>query len=198
MFSGIAWFRRRAGWARDGLAVAVGAVAVLGAFAGAPLPAAAGESATPGGSGASGGSGATLCPSPSPPNTLTVIAGTPAKITAGVGATQSTRVGAGFPIRLAVTVTDAEKNPVPGAPVTFTAPARGPSGRFTTRTPTKHSRPRVSRHRSVTIVTDACGIAVAPAFVANNEQGGYIVKANVEHVRPAAFALVNTGAGQQS
>jgi hypothetical protein len=201
MFSGIAWFRRRAGWARDGLTVAVGAVAVLGALAGAPLSAAAGEPAPPGGSNALGGSSApggfsaTVCPSPNPPNPL---AGRPARVTAGVGAIQSTPMGAGFPIRLAVTVTDAQRSPVPGAPVTFTAPARGPSGRFTTRTPTKHSRPRVSRHRSVTIVTDACGIAVAPAFVANDEQGGYIVKANVEHVRPAAFALVNTGAGQHS
>ena len=33
MFSGIAWLRRQAGWARDGLLVAVGAVAVLGALA---------------------------------------------------------------------------------------------------------------------------------------------------------------------
>ena len=185
MSSGIAWCRRRAGRARDGLAVAVGAVAVLGAFAGAPLPAAAGEPATPGGT--SECSAAPVGP-----------AGSPARITAGVGAIQSTPAGARFPIRLAVTVTDAEKDPVPGAPVTFTAPARGPSGRFTTRTQkSKHSLPHVSRHRSVTIVTDACGIAVAPPFVANDEQGGYIVTASVENARPAAFALVNAGPGQQ-
>ena len=66
---------------------------------------------------------------------LAGLAGTPAKITAGVGAVQSTRVGARFPIRLAVTVTDAEKNPVPDALVTFSAPVRGPSGRFATRAP---------------------------------------------------------------
>ncbi len=59
-----------------------------------------------------------------------------------------------------------------GAAVTFTAPARGPSGRFTTRTrKSKHSELHVSHPRSVTIVTDACGIAVAPAFVANDEPG---------------------------
>jgi hypothetical protein len=185
MLSGIARCRRQAGWARYGLMVTVSAVAVLGAFAGAPLPAAALQSTTPGGSGVCG-------------SMLAGPAGSPARIAAGVGAIQSTPRGTRFPIRLAVTVTDAEKDPVPGAPVTFTAPARGPSGRFTTRTQkSKRSLPHVSRHRSVTIVTDACGIAVAPPFVANDEQGGYIVTASVEHVRPAAFALVNAGPGQQ-
>jgi hypothetical protein len=169
--------------------VAVGAVAVLGAFAGAPLPAAAEEPATPGGT--SECSAAPVGPAGSP-------AGSPARIAAGVGAIQSTPAGTRFPIRLAVTVTDAEKGPVPGAPVTFTAPARGPSGRFTTRTQkSKRSLPHVSHPRSVTIVTDACGIAVAPAFVANDEQGGYIVKASVENARPAAFALVNAGPGRR-
>jgi hypothetical protein len=180
--------------------VTVGAVAVLAALAGAPLPAAAGEPATRGGSGGSdhsggsGDSGAAVCPSPNPPN---MLAGSPARVIAGVGAIQSTPTDTRFPIRLAVTVTDAEENPVAGAAVTFTAPARGPSGRFTTRTQTKHSRPHISHPRSVTIVTDACGIAVAPAFVANGEQGGYVVKASVEHVRPAAFALVNARPGRQ-
>jgi hypothetical protein len=183
MFSGIAWFRGRAGWARDGLAATVGAVAVLGAFAGAPLAAAAGEPAAAGGSGECSAAPAGL-------------ADRPTRITAGVGAIQATPVGTRFPIRLAVTVTDAERNPVPGAAVTFTAPAHGPSGRFTIRTRTKHSRPHVSHPRSVTIKTDACGIAVAPAFVANDTQGGYIVEASVEHVRPAAFALVNASPGQ--
>ncbi len=126
-------------------------------------------------------------------------AGAPIRVTAGVGAFQSAPVGTPFPIQLAVTVTDAEKNPVPGAPVTFTAPARGPSGRFTTRTQnSKKTHSRVSHPRSVTIRTGACGIAVAPAFTANDTRGGYVVKATVEHVRPAAFALVNEAPGQSS
>jgi hypothetical protein len=125
-------------------------------------------------------------------------AGAPIEVTAGVGAFQSTPAGTSFPLRLAVTVTDAKKNPVHGAPVTFTAPARGPSGRFTPRTQkSKDSRPHVSHPRSVTIVTDACGVAVAPTFTANRQPGGYIVTAAVEHVRPAAFALVNAGPAQQ-
>jgi hypothetical protein len=128
--------------------------------------------------------GASACSTPAG------LAGAPAKIIAGVGAVQSARVGASFPIRLAVTVTDAEKHPVPGALVTFSAPVRGPSGRFATRS-------RRSRRRSVEVQTNACGIALAPAFIANGEQGGYIVKASVERVRPAAFALVNAGPGQR-
>ncbi|MGD0452981.1 MAG: hypothetical protein ABSB69_05235 [Solirubrobacteraceae bacterium] len=125
-------------------------------------------------------------------------AGAPIRVMAGVGAFQSTPAGTSFPLRLAVTVTDAEKDPVPGAPVTFTAPARGPSGRFTTRTQnSKKSGSQIRHARRVTITTDACGIAVAPAFTANRRAGGYIVTASVEHVRPAAFALVNAAPGQQ-
>ena len=54
---------------------------------------------------------------------LSNLAGKPTKIAPGVGSTQSTPAGSAFPIRLAVTVTDADKNPVPGALVTFSAPA---------------------------------------------------------------------------
>jgi len=115
-------------------------------------------------------------------------AGEPVKLTPGIGSTQSTPTGARFPIRLAVTITDAEGNPVPGSPVTFSAPAHGASGRFAG----SHGlRSHLSRPRQVTVKTNACGIAVAPPFTANNRQGGYIVKALVKHVRPAAFALVN-------
>lgn len=119
------------------------------------------------------------------------LAGRPAKVSAGVGATQSTPAGAYFPIRLAVIVIDAEKSPVRGALVTFSAPTRGPSGHFATRS-------RGSHPRSVNVRTDACGVAVAPAFAADDEQGGYVVKARVGHARPAAFALVNTRPEPQS
>jgi hypothetical protein len=114
-------------------------------------------------------------------------AGAPIRVTAGVGAFQATPEATSFPIQLAVTVTDAKQDPVPGVPVTFSAPPRGPSGHFES-----ERRP----HR-VEVDTDACGIAVAPAFVANDEQGGYVVTATVAHVRPAAFALVNAVPGQQ-
>ena len=130
---------------------------------------------------------------------LSNLAGKPTKLATGVGSTQSTTVGTPFPIRLAVTVTDAEKNPVPGAQITFSAPTRGASGRFTTHSHgSHHHRSHVSHPYTVKVKANACGIAVAPAFTANHLPGGYIVKASVTHSRPAAFALVNEAPGQSS
>jgi hypothetical protein len=107
--------------------------------------------------------------------------GKPFKLTAGIGASQSAALGERFPIPLAVTVTDMQKNPVPGALVTFTAPANGASGSF-----------RSHRGR-VKVRSNACGIAIAPAFSANRSAGGYVVRANLAHLRAAAFGLINRG-----
>jgi protocatechuate 3,4-dioxygenase beta subunit len=106
------------------------------------------------------------------------VAGPPATIAAGAGAAQSTTVGTEFPIRLAVTVTDANRNPVAGAVVVFAAPARGASGRF-------------GAARTAKVITDADGVAVAPTFTAGAEPGGFVVTARVRGAaRAAAFALV--------
>jgi adhesin/invasin len=121
--------------------------------------------------------------------TLTNLAGKPTKIAPGVGSTQSTPAGSAFPIRLAVIATDAYKNPVGGALVTFSAPAAG--GRFTLRSRGPHHRAHVSYTHTVKVKTSACGIAVAPPFTASRKPGGYIVKASAKPARPAAFALVN-------
>jgi len=124
-------------------------------------------------------------------------AGAPTKLTAGVGASQATPTGTRFPIRLAVSVTDADRHPVPGVLVTFAAPHRGPSGAFTVRSggarvpgAAPASIPPVRHQRRVAVRTDACGVALAPAFTANRHSGGYVVVASVGGVR-AAFALVN-------
>ena len=127
---------------------------------------------------------------------VSTSAGEPVKLAAGVGSTQSTPAGERFPIRLAVTVTDADGNPVAGALITFSAPLAGASGRFTVHTRGRHDRARLLHAHTVTVETNACGIAVAPAFTANARQGGYVVEATVEHVRPTAFALVNARPGQ--
>jgi hypothetical protein len=120
-------------------------------------------------------------------------AGKPDSITAGAASGESTTVGSRFPIRLAVTVIDADDNPVVGRIVTFTAPARGPSGLFTIH-PTK--RPRTTRKTRVARVkTDGDGIAVAPPLTANATPGGYVVTATVAgSLLHTAFALVNTPA----
>jgi hypothetical protein len=124
---------------------------------------------------------------------LTNLAGAPAKLTPGVGETQSTRVGTRFPVGLAVTVTDAQGNRVPGTLVSFAAPAAGPSGRFTARVASRSRRGRGRAHqtRLASVRTNACGIAVAPALTADARAGGYVVKARAGHARAAAFALVN-------
>jgi protocatechuate 3,4-dioxygenase beta subunit len=106
------------------------------------------------------------------------VAGTPDAISAGGASGQSTLVGSRFPIRLAVTVTDANDNAVPSVVVTFRAPTSGPSGRFP------------GGGRSVRVKTNAKGIALAPAFTANRTPGGYVVIASAGGER-AAFALVN-------
>jgi hypothetical protein len=148
-------------------------------------------------SGATGGEAATPVSF-----SLSNRAGKPAKLAAGVGSTQSTTAGAPFQIRLAVTVTDAERNPVADAQVRFSAPTRGASGRFVGRSSIGRShgshrrRSQVSHPYTVEVEASACGIAVAPPFTANELPGGYIVEATVEHARPAAFALVNEAPGQ--
>jgi hypothetical protein len=135
---------------------------------------------------------------------LSNLAGKPTKLAPGVGSTQSTVAGRHFPIRLAVTVTDAERNPVPDVQVTFSAPTHGASGRFLARSSigrshrSRHRRSRVSHPSAVKVRTNACGIGVAPAFAANRLPGGYIVRASITHARPAAFALVNEAPGQSS
>jgi protocatechuate 3,4-dioxygenase beta subunit len=105
-------------------------------------------------------------------------AGKPTAIMAGAGASESTVVGTRFPIRLAVTVSDKDGNPVAGVIVTFRAPSGGASGRFD------------GTKRAVKVKTDAKGIAVAPRFVANETRGGYVVRASAAG-HAAAFALVN-------
>jgi len=194
----MAWLPSLAARARRSLTVSIGVGVAAAMLACGALPA-EGETGPLGSSAASSASdsvpfsltnAATETGSSACGSARAGLPGRPARIAAGVGATESTGLGARFPIRLAVTVTDAEGNPVPGARVTFSAPARGPSGHFATRA-------RGSRASSAKVSSDACGVAVAPAFTANNEQGGYIVTASVEHVGPAAFALVNAGTGQQ-
>ena len=86
------------------------------------------------------------------------LAGPPAAVAAGAAANESTLVGTRFTIRLAVTVTDADSNPVAGALVTFSAPAHGPSGSF-------------GRSRRVRVRTNASGVAVAPALPRERQRG---------------------------
>jgi hypothetical protein len=127
---------------------------------------------------------------------LTASAAAPALVTASGGTPQSATVGHAFGTALAATVTDAFGNPVPGAAVTFTAPASGASGSFS---------------GGATATTNAAGLATANAFTANPIAGGYGVTATASGgsnpqagfaltnlAGPAAVIVATSGAGQST
>ncbi len=118
---------------------------------------------------------------------LTNAAGTPTSMTANPGTTpQSTTVVTAFTNALAVTIRDANASPVPGVNVTFTAPGSGPSGLFTNSTAT------------ITIATNASGVAAAP-FTANGTAGGpYTVTAAASGLTTVNFSLTNTAGAASS
>jgi uncharacterized repeat protein (TIGR01451 family) len=97
---------------------------------------------------------------------------------ATAGTPQSIAVNTAFPIALKATVTESG-NPVSGISVTFTAPASGASGTF-------------SSGNTATVVTGANGVATAPTFTANGTPGSYTVAATVVGIAtPANFSLTN-------
>jgi hypothetical protein len=107
-------------------------------------------------------------------------AASPSSITANTGTTpQSAAAGTAFANALAVTVRDASSNPVSGVNITFTAPGSGPSGTFGNGTTT------------ITLATNASGIASAP-FTANGLAGGpYMVTATSAGLTTLNFSLTN-------
>jgi uncharacterized protein (TIGR03437 family) len=78
---------------------------------------------------------------------------------------------------LQATVKDASGNVMPGAAVTFAAPATGAGGRFAS---------------AATVATNTAGVAEAPAFMANAVAGSYTVTASASGVGAlAVFSLTN-------
>lgn len=106
----------------------------------------------------------------------------PASIVTNPGTTpQTVTVGDIFPTYLAVTVRDGADLPMAGLYVTFTAPSTGPSGQFT------------NSSTSITVQTDASGVA-ATTFNANSKAGGpYNVTAETAGLSPVTFVLTNVG-----
>jgi hypothetical protein len=112
---------------------------------------------------------------------LRIVAGPPTSITAGAASGQIATIASSFRIPLAVTVHDADANPVAGAVVAFAAPSAGASGRFGS-----------PERRIVRVRTNSDGIAVAPSLTANRVSGGYVLIARVAGTPlRTAFALVN-------
>ena len=110
-------------------------------------------------------------------NTFQILAGAAATVTAGSGTPQSTTVSTEFPMVLQARVVDLAGNPVSGTPVTFVAPATGPSVTFTD---------------SASTTTDINGNAFSPMLRANSTPGSFIVTATVTGTSSAAlFSLTN-------
>jgi hypothetical protein len=99
------------------------------------------------------------------------------KISTRGGTPQSAVVNTAFASPLQALVTDASDTPLAGAAVVFKAPASGPAGLF-------------GATATVTVATDAGGIATAPSFTANTVAGSYAVAANAG-AQAASFALTN-------
>jgi len=109
---------------------------------------------------------------------LTNRADAPATIVATSGTPQSVAINTPFPSPFVVLVKDTHGNPVPGATVTFTAPANGASGSFV--------------NNAFTALTNTSGVATSAVFRANLTAGSYVVAATVPGAAaPANFALTN-------
>ncbi len=107
-------------------------------------------------------------------------AGGTSTITAAGGTPQSTPTNTLFASPLVAAVTSGG-SPAVGVPVTFTAPAVGPSALFAGAT-------------SVTVMTNSMGLAMSPFFMANSIPGSYSVLASTPSAAsPAVFSLTNTG-----
>jgi hypothetical protein len=104
-------------------------------------------------------------------------------VTANPGIPQSAAIDTSYAVPLSVIVRGAGSTPFPGAAVTFSAPASGPSGTFQGGTNSVHG------------TTDALGIATAPRFTANGIPGSFAVIAGSSGAN-ASFALTNTATTQ--
>jgi hypothetical protein len=111
-------------------------------------------------------------------------AGPAVRIVASAGTPQAVQFNTPFGA-LTATVTDAAGSPMSGLSVTFTVTpaANGASGTFT------------GGLSSVTVLTNASGVATAPTCTANGTAGSYGVSADLTASplgTPATFALTNT------
>lgn len=117
----------------------------------------------------------------------TNLPGPATQMAANAGTTpQTATINTAFANPPAVTMKDASNNPVAGVSVQFSAPSTGPSGLFS------------NSSTSITIVTNASGVASAP-FTANGNAGGpYTVQASASGLTSVTFSLTNTAGSAAS
>src|ERR1700683_5639785 len=172
--TGMAWLGGGARRVALGLIIAASFGTAVGMLVGGPAFA-SGE--TGGSPTEPTGTGTSNCPSSNPPNQMTLVAGTP----------QTAILQSAFASGLQVALTNSDGCPVTsaaaGVPVTFSAPASGASGVFST-----------SGSNTVTVGADASGSVAAPAFTANTTAGSYTVNASSQY-GSVSFSLTNTAAG---
>ena len=117
------------------------------------------------------------CPASNVPNTLTLAGGSP----------QTASLDTAFAGNLQVALANTNGCPLTtslaGVPVTFSAPARGASGAFA-----------ASGSSTLTVGTDASGMAAAATFSANGIAGSYTIIAS-SAFGSISFALTNSAAG---
>ncbi len=124
--------------------------------------------------------------------------GAAVSITAAAGANQTATVGTVFAHPLEVIVQDPYGNVVPNTSVTFTAPTGGATGTFSV----------TGSPKSVTVKTNAAGLATAPAFTAGKIAGAYTVTASAGDLTTSlsetngagapAVLTVTGGSGQET
>jgi FG-GAP-like repeat/Calx-beta domain/MBG domain (YGX type) len=89
----------------------------------------------------------------------------PATITLTAGDGQTASVGTAFPTAFAVTVKNAAGHLISNVPVTFTAPASDTNGTF------------IGNVTTVTVMSNASGVATAPTFTADSLAGPFTITA---------------------
>ncbi len=110
---------------------------------------------------------------PTPSTTFSITHAAPALLTVTGGGGQTAQVGTPYGVALSASLTDAFGNVVPATPVTFAAPASGPSGTF--------SGSGVSEN----VNTDTSGVATSHVFTANGTAGTYAVSVSASGVSPS-------------
>ncbi|MDW5594063.1 Ig-like domain repeat protein [Conexibacter stalactiti] len=104
-------------------------------------------------------------------------------VSAAGGSVQETTIGSRYPGLLQARVIAANDAPIPGLAVTFTLPASGASATFDD---------GGTNPRTVTVTTDAAGVATAPPLIAGTIAGAFSAIATVDGVaQPARYALTN-------
>ena len=108
---------------------------------------------------------------PSNATSFNITAGAATSISLSSGYNQSTTVGGPFSSALVARVSDLDGNPVPGATVTYTAPATGASGTFKATAGACVASGTATT--SCTATTSSTGLATSLIFTANSSVGAY-------------------------